>query len=102
MAFTTRPELKGTFGVVSSTHWLASQCAMTVLDRGGNAFDAARAAGVVFQGVEPPLHGPRGEVPILLWGVTRGRAAGICGQGHPPVPGALPPVPGMGAPAISR
>jgi len=26
--FTTRPELKGTFGVVSSTHWLASQCAM--------------------------------------------------------------------------
>ena len=32
--FTTRPEITGTFGVASSTHWLASQTAMGVLDRG--------------------------------------------------------------------
>ena len=43
-AFTARPEIRGTFGVVSSTHWLASQVAMGVLERGGNAFDAAAAA----------------------------------------------------------
>ena len=36
--FTTRPELKGTFGMVSSTHWLATQCGMAVLETGGNAF----------------------------------------------------------------
>ena len=36
--FTTRPELRGTFGAVSSTHWLASAAAMSILDRGGNAF----------------------------------------------------------------
>jgi hypothetical protein len=53
MEFTTRPEVKGTFGVVSSTHWLASQCGMSVLERGGNAFDAAVAAGFVLQVVEP-------------------------------------------------
>ena len=34
-AFTARPEIRGTFGVVS-THWLASQVAMGVLERGGS------------------------------------------------------------------
>src|SRR6266566_4414889 len=84
MTFTTRPELKGTFGMVSSTHWLASQCAMTVLDRGGNAFDAACAAGFVLQVVEPHLNGLGGEVPILLWDASRGRVEVICGQGPAP------------------
>jgi gamma-glutamyltranspeptidase / glutathione hydrolase len=82
--FTTRPEIKGTFGVVSSTHWLASQCAMTVLDRGGNAFDAAVAGGFVLQVVEPHLNGLGGEVPIVLWDVTRGRPEVVCGQGPAP------------------
>ena len=31
--FTTRPELRGTFGVVSTTHWLASAAAMGILER---------------------------------------------------------------------
>jgi gamma-glutamyltranspeptidase/glutathione hydrolase len=56
-AFTTRPEIRGTMGVVSSTHWLASQTAMGVLERGGNAFDAAIAGGFVLQIVEPHLNG---------------------------------------------
>jgi gamma-glutamyltranspeptidase/glutathione hydrolase len=86
MAFTTRPEIKGTFGVVSSTHWLAAQCAMAVLERGGNAFDAAAAAGFVLQVVEPHLNGLGGEVPILLWDSARRKPEVICGQG--PAPGA--------------
>src|SRR3546814_4838191 len=56
--FTTRPEIQGTFGVVSSTHWLASQVAMGVLEKGGNAFDAAVAGGFMLQIVEPHLNGP--------------------------------------------
>ena len=66
-SFTTRPEIRGTFGVVSSTHWLASQVAMSVLERGGNAFDASVAGGFALQVVEPHLNGPGGEVPILFW-----------------------------------
>ena len=65
--FTTRPELKGTFGMAASTHWLASAAAMGVLERGGNAFDAAAAGGFVLQVVEPHLNGPGGEVPILVY-----------------------------------
>ena len=51
--FTTRPEIRGTFGVVASTHWLASAVGMSVLEKGGNAFDAAAAAGFTLQVVEP-------------------------------------------------
>ena len=84
VAFTTRPELRGTFGMVSSTHWLASQCGMAVLEQGGNAFDAAVAAGFVLQVVEPHLNGLGGDLPIVLWDSSRGRAEVICGQGPAP------------------
>jgi gamma-glutamyltranspeptidase/glutathione hydrolase len=82
--FTTRPEIVGTQAVVASTHWLASQTAMGVLERGGNAFDAAVAGGFVLQVVEPHLNGPGGEVPILLWSEREQRAVSICGQGPAP------------------
>jgi gamma-glutamyltranspeptidase/glutathione hydrolase len=82
--FTTRPEVRGTFGVVASTHWIASSTAMAMLERGGNAFDAAAAAGFVLQVVEPHLNGPLGEVPILVWDARKKRIDAICGQGVSP------------------
>ncbi|MFI9050869.1 gamma-glutamyltransferase family protein [Streptomyces sp. NPDC053427] len=82
--FTTRPTLQGTFGMASTTHWLASQSAMAVLEDGGNAYDAAVAAGFVLHVVEPHLNGPAGEVPILL-APAGGPVQVLCGQG--PAPG---------------
>jgi gamma-glutamyltranspeptidase / glutathione hydrolase len=84
--FVTRPELRGSFGMVSSTHWLASGAGMAMLERGGNAFDAAVAAGLVLQVVEPHLNGPGGEVPILVAPAGLGRVLVVNGQG--PVPAA--------------
>ncbi|MFF1321397.1 MULTISPECIES: gamma-glutamyltransferase family protein [Streptomyces] len=81
--FTTRPTLQGTFGMVSSTHWLASQSAMAVLERGGNAYDAAVAGAFVLHVVEPHLNGPAGEVPILL-APAGGEVQVLCGQGPAP------------------
>ena len=80
----TRPELRGTFGMVSSTHWLASAAGMAVLERGGNAFDAAVAAGFVLEVVEPHLNGPGGEVPILAYSAARDGVLVINGQGVAP------------------
>lgn len=82
--FTTRPELRGTFGVVASTHWLASAVGMSILERGGNAYDAAVATAFVLQIVEPHLNGPGGEVPMLLWSRKNGRVEAVCGQGVTP------------------
>ncbi|GAA3023842.1 gamma-glutamyltransferase family protein [Actinokineospora globicatena] len=82
--FTTRPELVGTLGMVGSTHWVASGVGMAVLEDGGNAFDAAVAAGFVLQVVEPHLNGPGGEVPAVF--VTAGDPTPrvLCGQGVAP------------------
>jgi gamma-glutamyltranspeptidase/glutathione hydrolase len=70
--------------MVASTHWLASQTGMAVLERGGNAFDAAVATGFVLQVVEPHLNGPGGEVPAVFWSAERGEPLALCGQGVAP------------------
>jgi gamma-glutamyltranspeptidase/glutathione hydrolase len=72
-AFTTRPEIEGTFGVVTSTHWIATAVGMGVLEKGGNAFDAAAATAFTLQVVEPHLNGPGGDVPVILHDVRRGK-----------------------------
>jgi gamma-glutamyltranspeptidase/glutathione hydrolase len=82
--FTTRPEIAGTFGVVASTHWLASSTGMAVLERGGNAFDAAVATAFVLQVAEPHLNGPGGDAPIILHDAKTGKQRVICGQGPSP------------------
>jgi gamma-glutamyltranspeptidase / glutathione hydrolase len=82
--FTTRPEIDGTFGVVTSTHWIATAVGMGTLERGGNAFDAAVATAFTLQVVEPHLNGPGGDVPVLLYDVRKGKPELICGQGPAP------------------
>jgi gamma-glutamyltranspeptidase/glutathione hydrolase len=82
--FTTRPEIDGTFGVVASTHWIATAVGMGTLERGGNAFDAAVATAFTLQVVEPHLNGPGGDVPVLLYDVRKGKPELICGQGPAP------------------
>ena len=82
--FTTRPEIAGTFGVVATTHWIASQVGMAVLERGGNAFDAAVAAGFTLQVAEPHLNGPGGDAPIIIHDARTGTQHVICGQGVAP------------------
>ncbi len=82
--FTTRPEIEGTFGVVATTHWIATAVGMSVLEKGGNAFDAAVATAFTLQVVEPHLNGPGGDVPVIIYDAKQGKPQVICGQGPAP------------------
>lgn len=82
--FTTRPDIKGSLGVVASTHWLASSSGMAMMERGGNAFDATVAAAFVLQVVQPNLVGPGGDVPIIFHSARTGRTEVLCGQAPAP------------------
>ncbi|OQO90761.1 gamma-glutamyltransferase [Saccharomonospora piscinae] len=84
VVFTSRPELAGTHGMVATTHWLASATGMAVLEDGGNAFDAAVAAGFVLQVAEPHLNGPAGQVPALFVTAADPTPRVLCGQGTSP------------------
>ncbi|OWJ80204.1 gamma-glutamyltransferase family protein [Haematobacter genomosp. 1] len=82
--FTTRPEILGRFGAVTSTHWIATAVGMSILEKGGNAFDAAVATGFVLQIVEPHLNGPGGDMPAIVYSAANDRVDVICAQGPAP------------------
>ncbi len=82
--FTTRPEILGTFGVVTSTHWIASAVGMSILEKGGNAFDAAVATGFTLQILEPHLVGPGGDMPAIIYSKKKDKVEVICAQGPAP------------------
>ena len=83
-AFTTRPDLLGTFGMTASTHWLATASAQSVLERGGNAFDAAVAGAFVLHVVEPHLNGPGGDMTAIFATADDPTPTVLMGQGPAP------------------
>lgn len=83
--FTTRPTLQGTFGMSASTHWLATAATQAVLERGGNAFDAATAGAFVLHVVEPHLNGPGGDMTgVFVTAEEPGTPVVLMGQGPAP------------------
>ncbi|MEP6068183.1 MAG: gamma-glutamyltransferase family protein [Paracoccaceae bacterium] len=84
MDFLTRPDITGTFGVATSTHWIASAVGMRILEIGGNAFDAGAAMGFVLHVVEPHLNGPLGDMPALIKPAGDAVPTMVCGQGTAP------------------
>ena len=85
----TRPVLRGTFGMVAATHWLGAATGLRMLEAGGNAFDAAAAAGFVLQVVEPHQNGPGGDLPVVFWSARDGAPHVLCAQGPAPAAATL-------------
>ncbi|WP_258370135.1 MULTISPECIES: gamma-glutamyltransferase family protein [unclassified Curtobacterium] len=80
----TRPDLQGTHGMSASTHWLATASAQSVLERGGNAFDAAVAGAFVLHVVEPHLNGPGGDMTAVFATAADPTPVVLMGQGPAP------------------
>jgi gamma-glutamyltranspeptidase/glutathione hydrolase len=57
---------------------------MAMLEKGGNAFDAAVAGGMMLQVCEPHLNGPGGDMPAIIHSAKSGETKIICGQGTAP------------------
>jgi gamma-glutamyltranspeptidase/glutathione hydrolase len=71
--------------MVASTHWIATATAQAVLERGGNAFDAAAAGAFVLHVVEPHLNGPGGDlVGIFATAENPSEPVVLMGQGSAP------------------
>src|SRR3569623_1456729 len=84
MANEPRQQLVGTFGVVASSHWIATSVGMSMLEKGGNAFDAAVATSFALQVLEPHLNGPGGDMPAVFYSNKTGKVEVLCGQGPAP------------------
>ena len=70
---TTRPVVSGTQGVVTAGHPLVAMAGLRMLMAGGNAFDAAVAAGFAAAVVEPTAsYTLCGECVALVYDVRRG------------------------------
>jgi gamma-glutamyltranspeptidase / glutathione hydrolase len=82
---TTRPVVAGTHGVVSTGHPLVSMAGIRMLLSGGNAFDAAVAAGFAAAVVEPTAsYTLCGECVALVHDARRRETLAVSGQGTAP------------------
>lgn len=85
MSFITRPVVMGTYGMVTSTHYLASEAGLQVLKKGGNAVDAGATMWFCLTVLKPYLVGVAGEVPILLYWADEEKVLAVNGQGPMPM-----------------
>jgi gamma-glutamyltranspeptidase/glutathione hydrolase len=76
--------IMGTHAVVSSGHYLATEAGMSILRRGGNAFDAAAAVGFALTVTQPHQNGIGGEVPMLVYSAREKKVHALSGHGVAP------------------
>jgi gamma-glutamyltranspeptidase/glutathione hydrolase len=88
---TTRPVVSGTQGVVVGGHPLVSMAGMRMLLSGGNAFDAAVAAGFAAAVVEPTAsYTLCGECVAIVHDARRRETFALSGQGTAPALATIP------------
>jgi gamma-glutamyltranspeptidase / glutathione hydrolase len=82
--FATRSEVIARNGMVATSHPLATQAALDILKKGGNAIDAAIAANAVLGVVEPTGAGIGGDIFALIWSADKEKLYGLNGSGRSP------------------
>ena len=79
-----RSPVYGTRGAVASSQPLASEAGMRILQRGGNAADAAVAVAAALNVTEPCSTGMGGDCFALFYDASKGRVLGMNGSGRAP------------------
>jgi gamma-glutamyltranspeptidase/glutathione hydrolase len=82
--FATRSEVIARNGMAATSHPLATQVALDILKKGGNAIDAAIAADAVLGVVEPTGAGVGGDLFAIIWSADKGKLYGLNGSGRSP------------------
>ena len=84
LEFASRSEVIATNGMAATSHPLATQTAIAILKKGGNAIDAAIAANAVLGLVEPTGCGIGGDLFAIIWSADKNRLYGLNSSGPAP------------------
>ncbi|MGD1841829.1 MAG: gamma-glutamyltransferase [Thermonemataceae bacterium] len=82
--FATRSEVIATHGMAATSHPLATQVAIDILQKGGSAVDAAIAANAMLGLVEPTGNGIGGDIFAIVWDAKTKKLHGLNGSGRSP------------------
>jgi len=83
-SFATRSEVIATHGVAATSQPLATQVALDILKKGGNAIDAAIAANATLGLVEPTGNGMGGDLFAIVWDAKTEKLYGLNASGRSP------------------
>ncbi|MFY0593935.1 gamma-glutamyltransferase [Roseivirga sp.] len=82
--FATRSEVIAQHGMAATSQPLATQVALDILKKGGNAIDAAIAANAVLGLVEPTGNGIGGDLFAIVWDAKTQKLHGLNASGRSP------------------
>ena len=82
--FATRSEVIAQNGMACTSQPLATQVALDILKKGGNAIDAAIAANAVLGLVEPTGNGIGGDLFAIIWSADKEKLFGLNASGRSP------------------
>src|SRR6266850_2375481 len=79
-----RSRIATTYGIVAASQPLAARAGVQILERGGNAIDAAIAANAVMGVVEPEMNGIGGDLFAIVYEAGTGALHGLNAGGWAP------------------
>lgn len=79
-----RSKIATQYGIVAASHPLAARAGVQILERGGNAIDAAIAANAVMGLVEPMMNGIGGDLFAIIYEAKTGKLHGLNAGGWAP------------------